>query len=131
MLGLNDSVHFPGFLQQPQLLPYLAHCEAFLHASTIEQWGLVVNEAMAAGRPVLVSQGCGCYEDLIIEGRTGLGFDPSNREALISLLLQATRGELPLSAFGAAALAHIDHYSPLTFGSALKQALGCGFRRLH
>jgi 1,2-diacylglycerol 3-alpha-glucosyltransferase len=130
MLGLQDSVHFPGFLQQPQLLPYLAHCEVFLHASTTEQWGLVVNEAMAAGRPVFVSQRCGCYEDLVFEGRTGLGFDPSDREALISLLLQATRGELPLAALGAAALAHIDHFSPLAFGSALKEALAYGFRRL-
>ena len=129
-LDLQDSVRFPGFLQQPELVPYLAHCEVFLHASTTEQWGLVVNEAMAAGRPVFVSRRCGCYEDLVLEGRTGLGFDPSDREALISLLLQATRGDLPLPSLGAAALAHIDHFSPLAFGSALKEALSYARRRL-
>ena len=129
-LGVRAAVHFPGFLQQPQLVAYLTHCEVFLHASTTEQWGLVVNEAMAAGRPVFVSQRCGCYEDLILEGQTGLGFDPSDKEALISLLLRATRGELPLSDLGAAALAHIDHFSPLTFGLALKEALAYGFQRV-
>ena len=77
---------------------------------------------------MFVSQRCGCYEDLVFEGRTGLGFDPSDREALISLLLRATRGELPLAALGAAALAHIDHFSPLAFGSSLKEALAYGFR---
>jgi hypothetical protein len=45
-------------------------------------------------------------------------------------LLRATRGELPLSNLGAAALAHIDHFSPLTFGLTLKQALAYGFQRL-
>ena len=55
-LGLQDSVHLPGFLQQEELLPYFAHAKCFIHASIQEQWGLVVNEAMAAGLPVLVSK---------------------------------------------------------------------------
>lgn len=129
-LRLRSVVHFPGFLQQNELLPYLAHCEVFLHASTTEQWGLVVNEVMAAGRPVFVSRKCGCFEDLIEEGRTGLGFDPTNREELVQLMVQATCGNLPLARFGAAALAHIDNFTPLHFGRALQQAIEYGSRRL-
>ncbi len=121
-LRLTDFVHLPGFLQQDELLPYLAHCGAFIHASTVEQWGLVVNEAMAAGRAVFVSRRCGCFEDLIIEGKTGMGFDPTNRQELINLMLRATRAELPLDELGEAALIHIGKYSPLVFGNALKSA---------
>jgi 1,2-diacylglycerol 3-alpha-glucosyltransferase len=129
-LQLRSVVHFPGFLQQQELLPYLAHCDVFLHASTVEQWGLVVNEAMAAGRPVFVSRTCGCFEDLIQEGRTGFGFDPTNREELISLMVRASRGELPLAELGVGALAHIDNFTPLHFGLALKQAVEYGSQRI-
>jgi glycosyltransferase involved in cell wall biosynthesis len=47
-----------------------------VHASTTEQWGLVVNEAMAAGLPVLVSDRCGCAPDLVEVGVNGFTFDP-------------------------------------------------------
>ncbi len=44
--------------------------------STREPCGLVVNEAMASGRPVVVSNRCGSAEDLVEHGATGLVFDP-------------------------------------------------------
>lgn len=118
-LGVRASVHFPGFLQQQELLPYLAHCGVFIHASTTEQWGLVVNEAMAAGRPVFVSRRCGCFEDLIVEGKTGLGFDPFDQTELVNLMVRATEGKIPLTQLGAAALKHIDQFSPTSFGHTL------------
>jgi glycosyltransferase involved in cell wall biosynthesis len=37
-----------------------------------DQWGLVVNEAMAAGKPVIVTQQVGCSDDLVIHEKTGL-----------------------------------------------------------
>lgn len=129
-LNLQSVVHFPGFLQQPELVSYLRHCEVFIHASTVEQWGLVVNEAMAAGRPVIVSRKCGCFEDLIDEGRTGLGFDPTDKEELVDLMLRATLGELPLSCLGSGALRHIQNFSPLHFGRALKCAVEFGSQRI-
>jgi 1,2-diacylglycerol 3-alpha-glucosyltransferase len=49
---------------------------AFIQASTTEQWGLVVNEAMASGLPVLVSERCGCAPDLVKNGVNGYTFDP-------------------------------------------------------
>ncbi len=59
-LGLESCVHLPGFKQYDELPVYLGLAETFIHASTTEQWGLVVNEAMASGLPVLVSNRCGC-----------------------------------------------------------------------
>ena len=58
----------------------------FVHASTTEQWGLVVNEAMAAGLPVLVSERCGCASDLVAHGINGLLFDPYDVESFIAFL---------------------------------------------
>lgn len=49
-----------------------------------ETWGLAVNEAMASGRGVLVSDKCGCTPDLVIEGITGYSFKSGNLSDLIS-----------------------------------------------
>src|SRR5262249_38238680 len=63
-LGLQEFVSMPGFKQYDELPPYYGKASAFVHASTIEPWGLVVNEGMASGLPVLVSNRCGCAQDL-------------------------------------------------------------------
>ena len=60
------DVYFPGLRSSRELLPYYAHAGCFVLPSTREPWGLVVNEAMAAGLPVLVSERCG------LRARSGL-----------------------------------------------------------
>jgi glycosyltransferase involved in cell wall biosynthesis len=118
-LSLSTSVHLPGFLQQNQLLPYFAHAGCFIHASIQEQWGLVVNEAMAAGLPVLLSNRCGCYEDLILEGVNGFGFDPENTQQLTELMLKMSSGRTDLKKMGQAGLEHIQNFSPDYFAQQL------------
>ncbi|MFL6599151.1 MAG: glycosyltransferase, partial [Chthoniobacterales bacterium] len=54
-LNLHRHVHLPGFKPYDELPVYYALANAFVHASTTEQWGLVVNEAIASGLPVIVS----------------------------------------------------------------------------
>lgn len=120
---MRNSVHLPGFLQYEELLPYFAHAGSFVHASVQEQWGLVVNEAMAAGLPVLVSRRCGCFEDLIIEGVTGFGFNPENADELARLMLQVSSGEIDLKAVSDAALNHIENFSLGSFVHGLNQAI--------
>jgi len=122
-LNLQDSVHLPGFLQQEEMLPYFAHASCFIHASIQEQWGLVVNEAMAAGLPILVSNRCGCYEDLIIEGINGFGFDPENSQQLTELMQKMSSGAIDLNKMGQAALEHIQKFSPDYFAQGLREAV--------
>jgi glycosyltransferase involved in cell wall biosynthesis len=122
-LSLQDFVHLPGFLQQDELLPYFAHASCFIHASIQEQWGLVVNEAMAAGLPVLVSNRCGCFEDLVIEGFNGFGFDPENSQQLTDLMLTVTSGDVDMDKMGNAAFEHIQNFSPDHFAQGLVQAV--------
>src|SRR5437899_2567020 len=73
-LRLNEHVHLPGFEPYDELPVYYALANAFVHVSTTEQWGLVVNEAIASGLPVIVSERCGWVPGLV-EGK-GLSFDP-------------------------------------------------------
>ncbi len=81
-----SDIYFPGLKSTPELPPYYAFASAFVLASAIEPWGLVVNEAMASRLPVVVSQRCGCAEDLVNEGVNGFTFDPSDSEALTDTL---------------------------------------------
>ncbi len=78
----------PGFRQIGDLFRFYAGAGAFVHASTTEQWGLVVNEAMASGLPVAVSNRCGCAADLVEEARNGWTFPPGNRQVLADILVR-------------------------------------------
>lgn len=124
-LGLREFVHLPGFLQQEALLPYFSHAKCFVHASIQEQWGLVVNEAMAAGLPVLVSNRCGCFEDLIADGITGFGFNPERADQLAELMSRVSDSSFQLESMGAAALKRIQLFSPTLFSQGLMQAIEC------
>lgn len=121
--GLDGAVHLPGFRQYADLSAFYALAGAFVHASTTEQWGLVVNEAMAAGLPVLVSRQCGCVEDLINEGENGYGFDPFDVEALTRLLRHVASDACDRAAMAAAGRARIAAWRPERFAAGLRQAV--------
>jgi glycosyltransferase involved in cell wall biosynthesis len=61
----RGAVYFYGFRQIEENPVFYALAEAFVLPSLKEEWGLVVNEAMAAGLPVIVSRTAGCAEDLL------------------------------------------------------------------
>jgi 1,2-diacylglycerol 3-alpha-glucosyltransferase len=128
---LAQFVHLPGFLKQNALLPYFAHAACFVHASIEEQWGLVVNEALAAGLPVLVSNRCGCYADLLSEGKNGFGFDPRDLKALSSLMLKMHSNEVDLTAMGNMSLERSKHFPASRFGDGLIEAVELGLTANH
>ena len=89
--GVEEYVHLIGPKGYDALPVYYALAETFIHASTTEQWGLVVNEAMACGLPVLVSSRCGCVPDLLEEGKNGWSFDPVDQDQLSSLMMKISK----------------------------------------
>lgn len=119
-LGVTDFVHMPGFVQYPELPTYYALAKGFVHASTSEQWGLVVNEAMASALPVVVSNACGCAEELVVSGRNGWTFDPGNTSELERLLrrLYALPGQ-QVSEMGKVSRAIIGEWSPSRFSQGV------------
>ena len=127
-LRLQDSVLLPGFKQYPDLPAYYGLASAFIHASTTEQWGLVVNEAMASGLPVLVSNRCGCAPDLVQDGVNGFTFDPYAVEQLAQLMLKISAFNFPLSTFGDASQRLIANWGPERFASGMKAAVECALK---
>ena len=70
-LGLADCVEFPGFLPAHAVSRRLADALALVLPSVEEQWGLVVNEALAFGLPVIVSHQVGSRDALVRDGVNG------------------------------------------------------------
>lgn len=87
-LSLQESVHLPGFKQYNEVAPYYALAGALILPSLNETWGLVVNEAMSCGLPVLVSKRCGCARDLVENGVNGFTFEPYDVEGMAQLMLK-------------------------------------------
>ncbi len=118
--GFGAYVTFPGLKNSRELLPFYAAAGCFVLPSTREPWGLVVNEAMAAGLPVLVSDRCGCAPDLVADAENGFLFHPMDLTRLTHLLHQVE--ELPAKVrkeMGAASQRIIQGFSPAGFGASI------------
>jgi len=89
-LELNIELDFVGFLNQSEIVKKgYANLNALILPSSInETWGLVVNEVMTGGIPVLGSNRVGCHEDLVIDGVTGYIFESGNFENFVEKLNQ-------------------------------------------
>jgi glycosyltransferase involved in cell wall biosynthesis len=64
-------VKFLGFQNQTELPALYDLCDVFVLPSRFEPWGLVVNEVMSAGKPVIVSDQVGSGPDLVVSGVNG------------------------------------------------------------
>jgi glycosyltransferase involved in cell wall biosynthesis len=80
------NAHFAGFVNQTDLPKYYAAGDAFVLSSTYEPRGTVVNEAMACGLPLIVTDVYGAIGDIASEGENTLIFKPGDVEALAAHL---------------------------------------------
>jgi glycosyltransferase involved in cell wall biosynthesis len=76
------EVLFPGFLQRDELSAFYALAEALVFPTHSDPWGLVVNEAMACGLPVIVTDVAGCVAGLVRDGENGYVVGAGDAEAL-------------------------------------------------
>ncbi len=124
--GLKERVEFAGFRQYPDLPECYARAGALVLPSWSDQWGLVVNEAMAASLPVLVSSHCGCAPDLVRDGGNGYVFDPHDPHALKDCLVKIAKlSGAERQAMGAVSREIIASYSPESFAQGLRKAAAC------
>ena len=113
----GGDVIFTGLRNSEELLPLYAFASCFVIASTREPWGLVVNEAMAAGLPVIVTDRCGCAADLVRNTGTGYIVSAGNERSLAHAMHRiANLDEEERHAMGRAAQERIRIYSPERFG---------------
>ena len=74
------TIHFAGFVQRDELASYYGLADCLVFPTHSDPWGLVVNEAMASGLPVICGQSAGCAADLVKSN--GRVIDPRNVDQL-------------------------------------------------
>ncbi|GAB4403109.1 MAG: glycosyltransferase family 4 protein [Anaerolineales bacterium] len=125
-LDIQKDVTLAGIQTFHNLPAYYALASAFIHPPLQDQWGLVVNEAMASGVPVLVSARAGCAADLIEEGVEGFTFDPQDPSNLVCLMSHMSCGQIDLKKMGSAARRKISAWGVERFAQNLHRALCAG-----
>ncbi len=118
-----EGVRFCGFQNQTELPRYFDLASVFVLPSRHEPWGLIVNEVMAAGRTVIVTDDCGCAPDLITNGVDGYVYPVRDVAALTAALENVLATPERTAAMGAAAQAKIQGWSYEEDVAGLKQAI--------
>lgn len=117
-----ETVHLPGFKGYDDLPVFYGLAAAFVHVSTVEQWGLVVNEAMSAGTPVIVSDKCGVARTVLRNGINGWITGTDQGEIASALCKFNGMSEDEQVAMGQIASADFSDWGPARFGNGLRQA---------
>jgi glycosyltransferase involved in cell wall biosynthesis len=108
-LGLAERVALPGTLSRAQVAWAMRHAEVFVLPSRVEPFGIVVVEALHAGRPVIVSSRGGAGE-IVRDGREGLVVDPLDTDALARALAQLLDDEALRTRLATAARARAEAF---------------------
>lgn len=115
--NLENLIQLPGFMTYQQIASWYALAGAFVHPALVEQWGLVVNEACAAGIPILCSRTVGACQSLVEDGVNGFTFDPADTSNLVQNLLKIhSLDEFERSKMGQASQRNVECCSPGKFG---------------
>lgn len=123
-LDIPDRVHWPGFLQYAQLPTWYQQAGCFVHAAHREAWGLVLNEACAAGLPIIAASRVGAACELVQADENGWLIESRNVEALAATMLEAsTLSEERRRQFSECSRRLVEKLSASRFGQALRQAL--------
>ena len=120
----HPSVVFADWLSYSELPDLYASASFFILPSSFEPWGLVVNEAMAAGLPIALSEECGCRPDLLGPDN-GFSFPAADEKELISVLNRiSSLHSTELEKMGRASQTRIQAFSTKTWTHSFLRLAG-------
>jgi glycosyltransferase involved in cell wall biosynthesis len=118
-MNLGHVVTFLGARNIDEIARLFVESAALILPSHSEPWGLVVNESLSYGCPVVVSSVCGCVPDLVIDGVTGYSFGVGDIEALSTAMLSAVKMSMDRAAVAKRCLDVISQFTPQRAASQL------------
>jgi glycosyltransferase involved in cell wall biosynthesis len=109
---VRARIEYAGF-QAPEALPdFFARSDVFVLPSRHDGWGVVVNQALGAGLPLLCSDAVGAAHDLIEPGRNGLVVEAGSAGALAGAMKRMLDGPELVRKWGAASFEAAGAWSP-------------------
>jgi glycosyltransferase involved in cell wall biosynthesis len=121
--GNESTIHFLAFQNQSVMPVLYAMSNVFVLPSLTETWGLAINEAMAAGRAVLASDGCGCAIDLVEDNVNGYVFKLKEPTDLLQKLELITHDFHKLEKMGLASANIISNWSFVEVAQAIEESV--------
>lgn len=106
------NVFFVGFVDRENMPFYYGIADLLVLPSFTEPWGLVINEAMACGLPVLATTRAGAARDLVRSGENGYTFEPGDASQLFGLMKLILRDGETLRRYGKASSLMIQNFTP-------------------
>lgn len=82
----KSNIQFLGFVENIEINKVYLNHDVFILPSLIEPWGLVVEEAINFGLPVIVSKNVGCQNEMVIEKQTGIVFNTTDKKSLLKVI---------------------------------------------
>lgn len=119
---LQDVVFVGGKPWNKTVLYYFLS-NVFVLPSISEPWGLVVNEAMICGLPVIVSRKAGASFDLVIEGENGFTFEPTDVGMLTNVMRKFVDGEVDIAQMGIRSKEIIKDYTPQNVATRMLEGI--------
>lgn len=117
--GLTERIKLLGSIQYELLPVYYAFARATILPSLIEPWGLVVNESLACGTPVIASGKCGSSEHLISNGISGFTFDPNSPDELERKIFYLSKKSNQAVLMGKNGAKIVQEWGPERFGKSV------------
>jgi glycosyltransferase involved in cell wall biosynthesis len=109
---VRARIEYAGF-QAPEALPrFFARSHVFVLPSRYDGWGVVVNQALGAGLPVVCSDTVGAGQDLVVDEVNGLKFPAGDAVALANQMKRFLDAPEIIESWGAASREKARDYLP-------------------
>ena len=118
------TIRFTGFAQREQLAKFYALAEVLVLPTYTDTWGLVVNEAMASGLPIILSEAAGCAADLVLEGKNGQIIAPRDVASLSAAMERFAIDKELGREMGIESCRRIGEYSPENWAEGIVSMVG-------
>jgi len=127
--GVGERTLFAGHISRSDLPQYYAAADLFALPSREEVWGLVINEALATGTPVLTTAAVGAAPDLVRHGENGYVAPANDPDALADIMLRHFGPQTDLPAMRRAARDSIAPFTIARSADAFQAAVQCALER--
>ena len=117
------SIQFAGFVHREQLPEFYALADAFIFPTRSDPWGLVVNEAMSCGLPVIVTSVAGCAPDLVQDGCNGFVVSPGDATQLAAAMSRIASDSRLRREMGSRSRERIESNSPKQWAEGMVKAM--------
>jgi glycosyltransferase involved in cell wall biosynthesis len=117
------TIQVLGFLPREELAQIYGLAEAFIFPTHSDPWGLVVNEAMACGLPVVATGAAGCVLDLLVNEENGFVVEPHDPAALAAAMKNLAANPERRSQMARNSRQRIEAYSPAAWAEGVINAV--------